>query len=254
VGQSFFLKVVLFLLLYLCLVIYKAPARLIATPIETFLPDLSINKLDGTLWQGCGRDTNININNVLLNVGDLCWSFQPTSLLGFRPRILLSTQAATHSLYADVSVTFGGSVEVSSLTTSFPIALLEPWVPLLVSGNVAATIDEVVIESLVIKSIDGKIQIADVFWLMGDRKMRLGDYSADIGMPQLGRVSITARDEAAYLGLSGELQLALTGSYQSELALTPKPGLAEEISNSLPFLGKLDAGGDIIISEQGSWR
>lgn len=252
-GQSLYLKIVLCLLLYLSLVIYKAPASLFSSVVDQFIPPLSISKFEGTVWQGCGRNTVVDVNGVAVSLGDLCWSLQGKSLLSLNPRLLISTQASTHSSYADVSVATDGSITILDLSAALPVSLLEPWVPLLVSGNISAAIDEVRVMGNNIESLLGQVQFSDVNWLAGDQMMPLGDYTADIALAEPGLIRVVSQDQDALLGLYGELDISLNGRYQSRLELSPKAGLAEEISNSLPFLGKKDAQGRIIVSEQGTW-
>ena len=252
--KSIWFKIGFCIFLYILFLVYNAPARLISTPIAQYAPQVSITQYNGTVWQGCGQQSGVTVNNAYLYIGDICWQIDFSSFLDLEPTILLTTQAASHNLYGEVSVAPSGLVNVSNLSINFPLALLEPWVPLLVSGQMAVNIDTLELTPQQVTDVVGDLALTNVVWLGADDDMVLGDYSAELIFLENQDLRVDVIDQDAALGIQGDVTLSKLGRYKAEVELFPRDGLAPEITNSLRFFGKRNAVGNIVVKDSGTWR
>jgi hypothetical protein len=100
-------------------------------------------------------------------------------------------------------------------------------------------------------AIDGVLNLEYVDWLGGDFPMPLGSYLAQITLRD-DKVQVQINDFSASLGLDGQLAVTpTTGHYTFNARLQPQPDLAPQVVESIKWLGKLQANGDVLINQRG---
>jgi hypothetical protein len=174
--------------------------------------------------------------------------------LWLSPSLHIDTDAGSHSLSADLSVSLlGQELEAEAITGQFPISLLEPWAPLLVRGNVELAIDHLVVDQKNLLDASGKIYVQDLDWMMGAKALPMGSYMAELSVVE-GSLLVNVSDRQARLGVNGLLRASPAGAYEVEARLSATESLAPEIKQGLKFLGKKNEAGDILFNDKGRWR
>lgn len=256
--KSWLIGVVVALIVFIGFIVVTAPAKLFVPLLALTVPQLQLASPSGTVWQGKSSQAYWRVNGSALDLGALEWSLSARSLLALKPRVQLKSQSLGHRLELLFTVDRQRKLQLSHFIGRLPLSMLEPWLPLLIAGNIDVLIDDLIVDlsdpqQPRIISLGGLINLQQAVWLVGDGDMLLGDYQADISL-QEQIVAVDLSDHNAGLSLNGLLSIDLSGSYKLQAKLTPQPQLAAEISQSVKWLGKGDKNGSVLLSRQGRWR
>jgi hypothetical protein len=213
-------------------------------------PKLILTETSGTVWQGKAQQAVLILNGGQLNLGAMDWSLDIWTLIQKKPVLQLYATAPGQELKATVTATEQAVVRVYDIEGRLPISVLEPWVPVLVSGEMAFVLDHIVFNPREILAIDGVLNLEYVDWLGGEYPMPLGSYMAQISLLNKS-VNVQLNDFSATLGLDGQLAVAPSGNYVFNARLQPRPGLAPQVVESIKWLGKQQANGDVLINQRG---
>ncbi|MGK0500132.1 MAG: hypothetical protein ACJAYG_001778 [Oceanicoccus sp.] len=253
------LALVILLLVIAVVALANAPASLVNTALveadkrgllQKGAPQLALSGLSGTVWEGQAEDAIVTINGSQIALGQLSWQLDAMTLLKKQLQLSLLAKTDDQQVQAQLHADQQGVIMLSAVEGYFPIKFLEPWLPLLVSGNVSFVIDQLKFQQQQLLAIDGVMNIEDVDWLGGDRTMLLGSYLAQIYFEQQ-QIKIELNDFSANLGLDGMMTINPNGSYQFNAILQPRVSLAPEVAQSVAWLGRRQPNGDVLINTQG---
>ena len=248
------------LLLLLAAAVYRAPASLVPMALQEIeargllqqgAPQLRLPTTSGTVWRGAAENAQLLIDGSLLELGTLSWQLNPMSLLDKKPALQISSDAGTHKIQAHITATEQGEVTVTAMEGRLPIALLEPWFPMLVKGDIAFVVDHVIFNPQQLLALDGVLNFEYVDWLGGDYDMPLGSYMAQLSLNDQNDVHIQLNDYGATLGIDGYLSISPVGNYHFHANLEPRDGLAPEVAQSVSWFGKKNADGIILVNRRG---
>ena len=242
--------------------VLKAPAQIASNISARLFPELTLNGVSGTVWQGMAEQSSWKIGPSELPLGQLHWSVNWSRLLVLQPVVEIHTKAEGHGSegHASESHSFEGQVEMiaggvrlQQAQGQFPLALLEAWVPLLVSAEVKLNLQQLDYRYGRFTALTGFLSADQVTWEVGDYDMPLGDYQADVALLDEHLV-LLIEDVKAALGANAEMRFSPEGQYQFNGVFTPRDHLAPEVSRVIGWLGRRDNNGQVIISQQGRWR
>lgn len=254
IQRSWFKGSLLLLLVFFCFLLFTAPARLLPLVVNKFSPNVQLQHATGSLWNGSVATAVVAVEGNAINLGKLSWSMNPVSLLWLTPSLHIDTDAGGHSLSADLSVSLlGQEIEAEDVTAEFPLSLLEPWVPLLVKGDVELAIERIVVDKNSLLDVSGTVYAQGLDWMMGSKALALGSYKAELSVVD-GSLLVDVSDRQALLVINGQLTASPAGAYQVDARLSATDGLAKEIKQALKFLGKKNERGEILFNDKGRWR
>ena len=243
----------------LLVALWRVPASVVPMMLEEaearqlLPPDAPRIKLDdtqGTVWQGQANKSQLTIDGIQLDLGKVSWQLDMASLLDRQLVLHLTADAEDHQLKGTVVAANPTQVSLYKVEGRMPISKLEPWMPMLVKGDIAFVVDHLEITQQRLTAIDGVLNLEYVDWIGGDRDMPLGSYMAQIYLQQ-ERVQVQLNDFAATLGLNGLLSIAPSGNYTFKATLKPRPGLAPEVAETIGWLGRRAASGEVSINKSG---
>ena len=214
-------------------------------------PRLTLEQVSGTLWDGRAEKTSVEIDGATIALGVLQWHLDKMSLWHRQPRLDLSTRSDKITLTGSVSARETGEILVENLEGHLPIAVLEPWFPQLVTGDIAFVVDHLLFTQQQLLSLDGLLNLEYVDWVGADNNMPLGSYIAKLGMAPNHDLLVDINDLAARLGIDGHFRLNNSGNYRFDATLFPREGLAPEVAQSITWLGKIDRQGNVVIRQNG---
>ncbi|WP_101757507.1 type II secretion system protein N [Oceanicoccus sp. KOV_DT_Chl] len=256
--MKWFLGLLIAAVVVVALAVRLAPASLLPlalAEIETRQllppnsPRLLLAETQGTVWQGSAQ-AQLTLDGVTFSLGQLSWQLDAFALLDRLAVLQVKAIADDHRVSALVVANEQGEVRINNLEGRFPISKLEPWIPMLVKGDIAFVVGQIVLQQQRLTSIDGVLNLEYVDWLGGDRDMPLGSYMAQIYLQQ-DNVQFQLNDFAASLGLDGLLSVAPSGVYTFKATLIPRQGLAPEVIETIAWLGRRGANGEVTINKRG---
>ena len=218
--------------------------------LEPGAPALALSDTQGTVWNGSAQQAVLTLDGVEVPLGKLAWELSPLSLLDPSPKIALTSTAPNQTLKATIAANAQGFIQVSAMEGRLPISVLEPWFPLLVKGDIAFVVDHLNFTPGQLHSVDGVLNFEYVDWIGGDFDMPLGSYMAQV-YNEGNEVFVAVNDFSARLGIDGMMKVKPDGLYTFDATLQPRSGLAPEVAESVAWLGKRQANGDVLINSRG---
>jgi hypothetical protein len=242
----------LVLALLLPLAVIKAPAQLLPWLSTHYVPQLKLDGLRGSFWQGTAEQAGWQLGEAVLPLGTLHWAVDMEMLLELRPQLVVNSLADSHHFQGRLEFV-GRQLTISQLSGQFPLSLLEAWMPMLVSADVQLQLEELVYRDGQITELTATLAAEQVAWVGGDYQMPLGSYYADVVLLD-GVVVMLVEDQEALLGADARLQLDQLGRYQFSATLEPREQLAPEIKKTIGWFGRRDQQGRVLVNQRGRWK
>ncbi len=248
------------LLILLVVAVLNIPASVVPLAIDEVekrdllppnAPKFMLENTEGTLWDGRANNTRVEVDGALLELGTVSWQLDMVSLLKRNPTVDLQIQSEQIDVVGTVSAVESGEVTVRGLEGRLPIAVLEPWFPMLVTGEIAFVVDHLVFTQRQLLSLDGLLNLEYVDWIGADYNMPLGSYMATLTLADNNDLLVLIDDFAAQLGIDGTFRLSPNGVYTFDATLEAREGLAPEVAQSITWLGKIDRNGNVLIEQRG---
>lgn len=244
----------LFIFVLALIAVAFAPARLLLIATDRWAPQVEMSEPTGTLWQGEAKQVAVTINGIKLELGTLSWHLSALSLLTIEPSIELVVKAPEHQAQMRVSANTDQEITVDNMEGTFPLSLLEPWVPLLIEGDLAFVVDHIIFNQRQLLAVDGVLNLQEADWVGGDIRMPLGSYIAQVSLAENRDVLVQLNDFSATLGIDGLITISPAGHYHFNCVLQKRDGLAPEVAQSVSWFGKKNAQGDILVDQKGRWN
>lgn len=253
-GRQWWTLVVLGVLLFVILSLAAAPAQLLVAVVDKSGLPLRLQLVDGTIWQGRADNASVIVRGAEFPLGQMSWEISPLSLLTLSPKFSVSTDYPGWDVVGKFGVTAWGRWSATDLQGRFPLSILEPWVPLLFSGECFFSFSDVRGTSVSVEEVVGQVNLQDVFWQGGTYPMLLGHYRADVSQSNDDILMEFADQTGSNLSAQGGLHFTVAGHYELEARLKGLPDLAPEVMQSITWLGARQSDGSIQVEQQGSWR
>jgi len=175
------LLLILFLVLYfLFLVISRAPAELAASAVHKAVPNFWLTGIEGTVWKGVAKGSQIDLPGSSLPLGRLEWKLSGLSLLMLNPCVTFSNREGAVAMSGEACYSITGSVGLEDVSLEGSIAPLEPLLNVPVSGVGSAQIAEATLGSGQIDSLEARVSWQNGAINLGSGWVNLGTFGADV--------------------------------------------------------------------------
>ncbi|HBR97850.1 MAG TPA: hypothetical protein DD979_10795 [Gammaproteobacteria bacterium] len=254
-------KVLLYVLLGVCCYLLFMVLRFPAAPIVARfdVSPLTLSGVSGPVWNAT-IDTLEAPNDVLptgperFRVEQVSWSPAPMQLLAGRGGAHISFNAYGGQGEGVVAQSLGGDTHVSDFHYSAEgqalSVLLDPFAK--IAGQLAVSVDELVLENQVFSSMQARIEWQDAR-LLEPTPARLGNLRIDIepdGDQHTARISAEGGDVV----VNGQVDVQQNGNYQTDLTIRPRSGAPRELTDMLRGMGRAASDGSYRIRRKGNVR
>ncbi|OOY35678.1 type II secretion system protein N [Solemya velum gill symbiont] len=208
-----------FIILFLFLLLARAPANLLAGQLAQQFPLLSLSGVEGSFWSG--RASRVQYDRI--DAGELNWSFNPLDLLfaSWGNAVELSN-AGQFELDGDLSLSPFGSASLSNLHLQTRLAwLLEmsgKHLPgLVLDAEVDALIDDASwSEEQGVKTLEGSVRLTNLTL----QPQNLGDFVAEVSINEAGQTLVEFQPLGETgLDASGTLEIGKDGEATLDMTL-----------------------------------
>lgn len=233
---------------YALFVIATLPASQLYHFAKERLPNVALQHVEGTIWDGSAKQIRIN----KFEVGPIYWRFKPLSLLLGEATFQLSTNEKKLKATGSAGINFTGEPFISKMKGEGPIKTLLslfPATPITPEGRIAFDIKEALFHNQRLNSITGTIdwQHAGVKQPI---KIQIGNLNIALNTDKSG-IHGKISDKNATIAVNGQLELLPSGEYQINGKIQPKPDTPQDLLNALNILGQPDPTGAIPLSYSG---
>lgn len=231
-------------LVLLAVVLMTAPARVVGL----LLPDSAkLTGFTGTLWDGSAARGTLRVAGQVLSMGRVSWRIHPWSVLGFRPRVELTSDWGGQRLGAVLRYGGPSSLDVDVLRAQFDVRFVRQLVPLYVGGLIRLDFSDLQFQDGTFQSGGGEVVWQDAVWTANSGDVALGDYSLVLGGSE-GGLSGRVKTLGGPLRVTGDLQLS-GNRYSVNLALSGPATANQGLGDALKLLAQPSATGfDMVMS------
>lgn len=184
-----------------------APARLLALVLPA--DQVSLQGLDGTVWQGSASRCVLQLPQGNLHLGAIRWSLSPLSLLRLAPQVTLNSQWGAQRINGELVLRGARDVDVRQLEMEVAAQLVQRFAPLAIDGNVSLQVQQLSVRDGLPASANGRMVWQDGGFRSPRGRVPLGTYALQFEQPPgealRGQVITLAGD------LQAEGEVALSG-------------------------------------------
>ena len=218
------------MLAFLVALVVTFPARVAYSLADARF--VAMNGIKGTIWSGSARE--FSTNGVYLR--DLTWRIQPLQLFTGAAAYKISGSPVSGFFESDIALTAGGTIILTNLAASLPLAMLEraAEVPGL-RGSASLRFDRLRLEQGRAVAMDGTVDVSGlVVPMLGSNS--LGGYRAEF-FTQNNGVAASIEDTDGVVDLAGSLQIQSDGAYTFLGQVVAKPSTPDSLRQQLRYLG-----------------
>lgn len=193
---------------------------------------LDASGIQGTVWSGTADA--VAMDGVYLS--DVSWRIRPLSLFTGSLAYRAKGTPISGFVEANVGIGIGGTLTVSDLTASLPLAALAQTLRIRgLRGDASLEFDRLQIRDGLPIAASGLVQVNDLLVPSLSRES-IGAYRAEF-FTQNNGVAASVEDTDGVLELAGSLQINDDRSYQFLAQLVPKPATPASLQKQMEYLG-----------------
>ncbi len=236
--------------------VVRAPAALLEGTLASALPPgAATGPLEGTVWNG--RTASVSYRGVAL--GALAWHVNGIGLFPPGANVALTLDGANLRVTGNVGAAMGSSrVALDAVTArllpgelaaAFGFHLAKP------TGAVRLDIDNAVIDAAAaqVETATGEVEWSDA-GISEPTPVSLGNAKLAVTPRPNGGLTGTINSSGGDIGLDGTVSLGPSGTYQANVAITPRPGLSSDVTSVIGLIAPADAAGVNRLRASGNLR
>lgn len=237
--QRFKIPFITFLVVYfLFLVISRAPAGWFTWALHQSVPTLWLSSAEGTIWKGKAKSAQLDINRVVMPLGNVEWRLKPLSLLTFRPCVVFSATLPKQSISGEVCKTSTGGT-ISNANIDAPLSVFKDVINVDATGLVSLqVISADITQELAINELDARLSWQNARINIGDTWLTLGDFASKLKENDAQGI------EAEIFDINSPYKSDLVGTWHKQNewkvagTVAPKGGASDMVMQGLEMLGE----------------
>jgi len=203
--------------------------------------------IHGTIWRG--RANAVAVNGIHLR--DLTWRIRPLRFFTGKAAYTVSGSPVSGFVEGVAAVGVGGTVTVSDVSASLPLALFADAFRIRgLGGNASVQFERIKLRDGTPIAADGSVQIDKLVAPQLSREP-LGGYRAEFSTQSDG-IAASVEDTDGVLDLAGSFRLNDDGSYEFLGQVVAKPGAPATLERQLQYLGPANNRGQRELRIEGS--
>jgi len=229
---------------FIFLLFSKIPASVAAWGVHKALPNVWLMSVQGTLWEGIARGSQVDIGNQTLPLGQVRWTLNPWTLLILKPCLAFDTNVSGQLISGHVCQSPFGSTEVKDVNIEVPISIANELLPMETAGQLSLQVIEASLSGEKVDSIDGRFSWQNARVHNGETWLSLGSFAGQATANGEGGVQAKLFDISGPFGL--DMSASWTPGAENWTAngtVTPKTGAPKQVIQALQVVGEeTDAG------------
>lgn len=224
---------VLVAVLFLCVVLLTAPARLLGLLLPA--EQVVLQGFRGSLWHGSADSAAVAVAGGFLQLGAVQWDLSPWSLLMLSPRAEVETRWGRQTLLADVSYSMDGSLRLRDASVNVPARLIRQWLPVYLQGSLNLLAEDLSLRELRPEAGGGRLVWKDAHWIGASSSQDLGDYVMEFEVSGEQQVTGKISTLSGPVEASGTVSLAQQ-QYSVDIELRSEEPISAELGSALELL------------------
>jgi general secretion pathway protein N len=237
---------ILFLLIY-------TPASAVIPILEKSLPQVKIEGVGGTIWNG--RAQRITYTNKYI-LDDARWSICTWRLMIGEACVELDAKYNDNDLHSEIGINVAGTVKTRNLKVNLDAETLGKQLRLplgKLSGDVFLDIEHMKWAGDSIPSTTGIIKWDNAAITFAE-KVQLGAVSIHITESDEYPLTATISNKGGHMAINGSTNISDDGTYTLELKLLPGNNASTNLRKNLGLFAKKQSDGNYIIEDSGNLK
>ena len=224
-------------LLLVCILV-QAPAQVVYSSIVAKVPELQASALTGSAWRGVALGVVAPVAGQAIGVDRLGWKLRPLSILQLRPTIDFEGSQESRELSGRFEIGVGSTWSLKEAKIEFPLARFGSGSTSVLNGTLVLEIDALTVMNNILVDVRGRAWLFDATLQLTGGALSLPDIAAQLEPSTSGglRAVITSSNNDVF-GLTGELAVNRSGSYQLETVVTLAGSASGHLGSTLSLLG-----------------
>ncbi len=241
------------LITYIFFLFTTLPAATVIGLLGDSVPQISMQGVSGTIWNGSARRITISSKHVIDNVN---WSVCSWRLLTAEACVELDASYRKNSLQGQIGVGITGSLVARDFYTEIDAQSLGDLAGLPIGkldGLVSIQLESVNWTNEQTPSAVGKLHWKNAAVTIAETA-KLGDVEITLIESDDFPLMATIKNKGGQININGESHVSDDGNYISELKLTPNDTTSNNLRSSLALFAKLKSNGTFVVKNTGNLK
>jgi len=232
-----FLAIVFLVIYFLYLVVSNMPARYLAGLVQAVAPNVYLNNISGSVWNGVSHKAQININRQAVSLGSVKWKVKLLPLLTLKACVDVDITEINQRFSGEACRSLAGNLSLSDFSFDVPVAAANSALPAQAQGQLSGEIMKMTVgftnnqpqfsDTQVKFSWSGARVYVDNIWYS------FGTFAADITDAQDGAISAKVFDISGPYGVDLQTQWQAGGAFKLEGTILPKSNANKQVVDTL---------------------
>lgn len=239
---------------YVVSVVWLFPAAPVVARLQPQIQPVQVSGVDGRLFKGTANNVRYADDLLPLEASNVKWHLMPRKIFAAAAGVGFSFDAYGGAGKGEFSHYISGDMSVSDFNFQGPTKGLEPLLPLPIAqfnGKLDAQLDSVEIENQLLKSMDGQIKWQDAR-LETPIAAFLGNVDLTIEPAGDDRHRGVINANGGEVELSGSVEIAANGDFQSNVLITPTDKATPELLNAIRSFARPERDGRYRLQRSGN--
>jgi hypothetical protein len=240
---------------FLGCVLYGAPATLFDSLLRKFVPQLQLQNVSGSFWNGSAAQSFWTQGNQVIALGSFEWHLRPWSLLWLHPFADIATSYGEQFIDAHLRVSPLGRLTLTQTNAALPAALISNWAPIGARGQIALKLERAELSGTQINALQGQLYWQRAQWQWNTHWLALGDYRCELTLPAAQKIHCVLQGQGS-LALDGVIDVdTKERNWSTQLQVKAESSLPEDFRQSLQLMlaAQPDAQGKFSVQRNGRW-
>lgn len=233
--------------------IINIPASLVINSIKDQLPQIKIQNVSGSIWQGSARQITVQSKYILKNVE---WSICIAHLLLAEACVEFDAVYDKNPLSGQVSIGLDNAIQVKNLKTTMTAQALSQIVTLPmgeIAGDISVDLETLNWQQGGLPSATGVIKWNKASITISETA-QLGDIIVNLTESEDSPINTEISNTNGQLTIAGTASLKASTDYQLDLTLTPNDKASKNLKGSLGLFAKPQTNGSFTVKNNGNLK
>ena len=235
------------------LLIINIPAGFVVNAIKDQIPQLKIQNVSGTLWQGSAQQITVKSKYIFKNVE---WSICIAHLLLAEACVELETMYNKNPLSGQFSLDLNKVIHAKDFNTTISAHALSQFITLPmgeIAGDISLNLTSLDWDLVGIPSVNGIIEWNKASITIAETT-QLGDITITLAESEDNPINAEISNQNGQIAIAGTASLNTTTDYGVDLTITPNNKASNNLKNSLGMFSKRQPNGSFVLKNSGNLK
>ena len=233
--------------------IINIPAALVINALKDKIPQIKIQNVSGTLWQGSAQQVTVQSKHVFKNVD---WSVCLSHLLIAEACVEFDAIYNKNPLSGQLNIDLNKNIQAKNIKTTMSAQALGQMITLPmgeIAGDISVDLSELNWRQGNIPSANGVIKWNRASITIAETA-QLGDITISLAESEENPINAQISNQGGQLSISGLASMNTKTDYNLDLSFTPNKKASKNLKDSLSLFARPQANGSFVLKNSGNLK